>query len=260
MNLKNLQNIIKRRGSQKKAPSPKQLKATARRVAAPAEEPYYEDDEPNVRLSRAFLVVMLLHVVAVGGIFLFSSFKKEGGRAASPAKEEKTKETVVSQDAHADSREYVVGDEETLGSIASAFGISRADLASINRLSPDATVHAGDKLQIPSKTTIQPADLDVKKLLNQPAKQEIVKVSVTTPKAPMVETAKVQTDLQVVQKAEPVKTTEAHSLDRFYVVQKGDNPVGIAKKLKVKYQDLISANKITDPRKLQIGQKLIVPE
>jgi murein DD-endopeptidase MepM/ murein hydrolase activator NlpD len=43
-------------------------------------------------------------------------------------------------------------------------------------------------------------------------------------------------------------------------VKKGDNPVGIAKKLKVSYNDLIALNHIDDPRKLQIGQKLLVPD
>jgi LysM repeat protein len=40
---------------------------------------------------------------------------------------------------------------------------------------------------------------------------------------------------------------------------KGDNPVTIAKKLKVSYGDLIALNHIEDPRKLQIGQKLLIP-
>ncbi len=46
----------------------------------------------------------------------------------------------------------------------------------------------------------------------------------------------------------------------FYIVAKGDNPVKIAKKLKVSESDLLAANHIDDPRKLQIGQKLIVPK
>jgi LysM repeat protein len=43
-------------------------------------------------------------------------------------------------------------------------------------------------------------------------------------------------------------------------VKKGDTPVTIAKKLKVSYNDLMALNHIDDPRKLQIGQKLLVPE
>ena len=47
---------------------------------------------------------------------------------------------------------------------------------------------------------------------------------------------------------------------KVYVVVKGDNPVTIAKKLKVSYDDLIELNHIADPRKLQIGQKLLIPK
>jgi LysM repeat protein len=47
---------------------------------------------------------------------------------------------------------------------------------------------------------------------------------------------------------------------KVYVVTKGDNPVTIAKKFKVSYDDLLALNHIDDPRKLKIGQKLLIPE
>jgi LysM repeat protein len=43
-------------------------------------------------------------------------------------------------------------------------------------------------------------------------------------------------------------------------VVKGDNPVTISKKLKVSYDDLLTLNQIENPRKLKIGQKLLVPD
>lgn len=46
---------------------------------------------------------------------------------------------------------------------------------------------------------------------------------------------------------------------KHYVVARGDTPVSIAKKFKVPYDDLLAANHIDDPRKLKIGQKLIIP-
>jgi N-acetylmuramoyl-L-alanine amidase len=46
---------------------------------------------------------------------------------------------------------------------------------------------------------------------------------------------------------------------KTYVVQKGDSPAGIAKKFKVSYADLLRTNNIEDPKKLQIGQKLLIP-
>jgi len=50
------------------------------------------------------------------------------------------------------------------------------------------------------------------------------------------------------------------SSGKTYVVKKGDNPVAIAKKLKVSYSDLMALNHLDDPRKLQIGQKLLIPK
>jgi LysM repeat protein len=44
-----------------------------------------------------------------------------------------------------------------------------------------------------------------------------------------------------------------------YTVQKGDNLAGIAKKTGAKQQDIINANKITDPSKINLGQTLFIP-
>ena len=43
-------------------------------------------------------------------------------------------------------------------------------------------------------------------------------------------------------------------------MKKGDNPVTIAKKLKVPYDDLMALNHIEDARKLRVGQKLLIPK
>lgn len=70
-------------------PTPrKRLRAAAQRTAKYSEEDG-ASEEPNVRLSRAFVVVLLLHVVAVGGIFAFSALKdRQTGTLA--GKSEKT--------------------------------------------------------------------------------------------------------------------------------------------------------------------------
>ena len=64
-------------------------------------------------------------------------------------------------------------------------------------------------------------------------------------------------------KSDPAKPAETSSVktdsSKTYVVAKGDNPVSIAKKLKIPYDDLMAVNDIDDPHKLKIGQKLIIP-
>jgi len=59
--------------------------------------------------------------------------------------------------------------------------------------------------------------------------------------------------------ATPATATEVKDSGVLYTVAKGDKPVAIAKKLRVAYDDLLKLNKIEDPTKLRIGQKLHVP-
>ncbi len=241
MNIKNLFQKAK----------PKQLNASTRRASIAAAEDY-DNDEPNVRLSRAFLVVMLLHVVAVGGIFAFSSLKKNAPATIEPAVEDLNSKTA---DIPSDSRTYKVASGDSLGSIASTFGLTRNDLETANNLGESSKIQPGDKLIIPAKSSAQPVPLNVQKLLqlSQSPKAETVKS--VKPALP------VPVSNKMVKTAEAVKSVPtSDSAETIYVVQKGDNPVVIAKKHGIKYADLIEANKITDPKKLQIGQKLIIPK
>jgi LysM repeat protein len=44
-----------------------------------------------------------------------------------------------------------------------------------------------------------------------------------------------------------------------YTVQKGDTLAVIAKKTGAKQQDIINANKLADPSKINLGQTLFIP-
>jgi LysM repeat protein len=146
--------------------------ATRRPLRTSAQAKYDDMSEPNMKLSRALLVVLLLHVVAVSGIIAFNAIKTRQTAAASPA----------------------------------------------------ATSNAPP----PSQSSSAPA----------------------SPAANVSKT-------EHVEKANPVRSTsESH---KVYIVAKGDTPVTIAKKFKVSYDDLIALNHIDDPRKLRVGQKLLIP-
>jgi LysM repeat protein len=180
----------------------KKLRAATQRSAPKYAEDEYGSDEPNVKLSRAFVVVLLLHVVAVGGIFAFSALKD---RQMNPAKTAKspTQET----------------------------GPASAGTAQPASKDPAAAAH---KIKTADATT-KPVPLDVQKLID----------------SPRVTSVKSQTNAAQETVSDGGKT---------YVVQKGDNPAGIAKKFKVNYTELLKANGIDDPRKLQIGQRLTIPK
>jgi LysM repeat protein len=156
----------------------KKLRATAVRRpirAGIATADYGEIAEPSMKLSRALLVVLLLHVVAVAGIIAFNAIKTRQG-------------------------------------------------------------------SLPSASTTAPTTIGVPQTETKPQ-------AVTQNAAPVV-----------AQKTNPKPQLKIAESGKTYVVAKGDNPVTIAKKFKVSYDDLVTLNHIDDPRKLKIGQRLLIPE
>jgi LysM repeat protein len=176
----------------------KPLKVTPRRklrAAAKYAEEDYSAEEPNVKLSRAFVVVLLLHVVAVGGIFTFSALK----------------------------------DHQT-GSTAEKAEPANQKLPA----TPGNAARGSGTADKPAGKTV-PADV-----------QKLVDSSHVSGG----NGAKTQNNIAQEGAGESAK---------MYVVQRGDSPAGIAKKFKVSYADLLRTNNIEDPKRLQIGQKLVIP-
>jgi len=174
--------------------------ATARRAsAASAGMDFGDIPEPNMKLSRALLIVLLLHVVAVSGIIAFNAIK--------------TRESSFSPTVPANTENKIADTTRTA---------LRAEVAKPR----DAVVGK------------ESAPRDDAKLSHSPPKDEHAK-------APSFANATAR------------KPT---SSGKTYIVKKGDNPVTIARRLKVSYDDLIALNHIEDPHKLQIGQKLLVPK
>jgi LysM repeat protein len=163
--------------------------ATARRsrsLGLPDEMDYEEMAEPNMKLSRALLIVLVLHIVAVAGIVAFNTIK------------------------------------------------TREDLPESN---PGVKASAEASIAPSVAPTAAP---------NEAAK------AVAQPQTKVVEAP-----------AKPVTPPASSSVKdsgKVYTVVKGDNPVTIARHLKVSEADLLALNQITDPRRLQINQKLKIPE
>ncbi len=152
-----------------------------------------------MKLSRALLIVLLLHVVAVSGIIAFNAIK--------------TRQNSFVPVAPANSQDNSAATNAGLASDANASNLQ--SLAQKENAPRDE-----------AKTS--------RSLSKPPDKDEHAKSS-EHEKAPT-------------------------PLGKVYMVVRGDNPVTIAKKLKVSYDDLLALNHIEDPRKLQIGQKLLIPK
>lgn len=159
----------------------------ARTLGLPDEMDYEEMAEPNMKLSRALLIVLVLHVVAVAGIVAFNTIKTRENERAPTATE-----TAV----------------PPVAATPAAASLAEASPALPNDVAKVAPSH-----------TLKPAEK-------------------TTPA--------------------PIRSSVKDS-GRTYTVVKGDNPVTIARHLKVSEADLLELNQITDSRHLQINQKLHIP-
>jgi LysM repeat protein len=240
-----IKSLLKRTPPQQQAPK-KRLRATAQRTSAKYQQDKSEAEEPNVKLSRAFVVVLLLHVVAVGGIFVFSALKDRQQASPAPGKgqpggakaslQANTIATSHNELTPAANSSHRVKPGETLASIAAAKGLTAHDLELANNLKPSAALTPGKELVIPDKAALRPVPLDVQKLVENPR-------TTSNPKTNNL--------------AAGDKSTE--ETGRTYVVQRGDTPTLIAKRLKVSAAELLRLNNIEDPKKLQVGQKLAVP-
>jgi LysM repeat protein len=116
---------------------------------------------------------------------------------------------------------YTVSSGDTLSGIAKRNKLTKAELASANNLRPSSTLHVGQKLVIPSKSATHPA-------------AEAAGPAAEKAQAPLTEATK-------------------------HVVKPGETLGGIARKYGVKQGDIAVANNITDPRRIQPGQELVIP-
>lgn len=228
-------------------------KATAAQAAAPTSQ---DDDEGTNRLSGAFLVVLLLHIIAVVGVFAFARIKESRIRNTAPDKPvQTTAKAVAAKPAAAKAsaptpaaviaaatppqaapREavktpsssthniHIVKDGETLSKIAFAYSTGVPDFVSTNKLKNPSDIHPGQALTIPSGKQAQKAFGATE---GKPAPAAVQKTTPTTAKT--------------------------------YVVRKGDTPMKIAREHGCTYEDLMKVNNVKDPKKIQTGQELRLP-
>ena len=224
------------------------------------------DSEPNMRLSRAIMVMLLLHVVAVGGIFAFSYIKeKDVGRASKdqngtstgfveaedsvvPVKNgvtDATRKKTAASPGPAHPSIHVVRAGETLTRIANDHGVTLEALVAVNGASTVTNgLHPGQELKLPDKSpepehTVPDSAANALDLIEGRPNTSAATAANATPSA-----------------------KNGHlppDSGKVYVVGKGESPYVIAQKLKVSYDALLKLNQIDDPKKLKPGQKLRIP-
>lgn len=249
-------------------------------------------DTPDVRLTRVFTIVLILHVVAVGGILAFKMVEKASTpetlaaitgteetttetetAAAAPEAETAKPETAAAVKADAaekpaaesallvdhpsavEYQEYRVGSGDSLISIARELGVSASKIREINNLDSGGNLAVGRWIRVP-KTEKTTSSVGSSVAAVEPAKPK------PTPKPePVVEKPAPQKPAVAAAPAtpKPEPAAPASANRDSYKVQKGDTLFGIARQFGIKYQDLMAANGIQKPEHLQAGQTLRVP-
>ena len=127
----------------------------------------WHSEVPNIKISRAFVVVLILHVVAVGGILAFEMFKPKTVTASvmNPEKgndevlsKEITKENLAEKqpDVEKDNgfERYTVRSGDSIRAIAESYKISRTELLAANLIDEEHPLVSGRVLRIPKLSLV----------------------------------------------------------------------------------------------------------
>gem|GEM_PF-434480 len=251
--------------------------AQTKLAANVTEEQDWYLDTPDVRLTRIFTVVLLLHVLAVGGILAFKMIDKASGEvgmqiasaSVSPQKIEKKRSTLAAKVTQPQSQEEHSGVEPKSVSDRSDVILKEKALPAPLRRDPTKgkqyRVVAGDTLvEIANKLRIDPDVLRKKnsirsdnelypgRWLDLPDVKQALQISESAVSKPVSEVG-------TNKMAKPEGAFDSGEKST-YLVQSGDTLWAISRKFGITYQELITANKVLNPQKIQIGQKLIIPE
>lgn len=251
------------------------LQAHANRLTPSVYEDY---EEPTTKLSTAFVVVLVLHLVAVGGIYAFHSIKAKRREAdgtstalktSAPAPQSAVAAIPVPAKpaAPAATPPPAVASAAAAHAVASPIAAPVATRAVATPPKPDNAVShlpapAGPSAVIPAQKP-SPAP-GTQTAATQPSVGAQtgpggnVAGNTVSAKAQPVSVTPVKA-VAVVPAVQPVAVVAVDATPRTYTVVKGDNPVAIAKKMGVSYDEMLKVNGIEDPRKLQIGQVLKMP-
>ena len=221
------------------------LQASASRLTQPVYDDY--EEEPTTKLSTAFVVVLVLHLVAVGGIYAFHSIKahrREADGTAVAANPGAAKKTAPPQAVDAASAHNKA--------VAPAMAPKSPVVAppATAAAAPSPAALAPPVQPAPVKPAASGGVVDKSQAAAQTAPSAVLPQPKAVASAPVAAAAK---------STVPVAPVPAETSGRTYTVVKGDNPVTIAKKMGVNSEELLKLNGLDDPKKLQIGQVLKVP-
>ncbi len=234
------------------------------RVAATA-TPEMEFEDGSSKISRALTIIFLIHIVAIGLIFVHQNFLE--GRAPEETKVTKNesaaaaampapRRTDLPQLSRGD-MPYIVSQGDNYARISAELEVDEGDLRLLNK---HAEIVPGLILKIPPKRIVatEPAEITEIREQNSSLPDRGLVENVDISNAPRAQLVRPNT----TRSAQPSVGSEAAKVStsgKSYVVQSGDSVWRIANKFKVNQDALMKANGITDVRKMKTGMSLVIP-
>ncbi len=228
------------------------------RVAAAAATNEIEADENSSKISRALTIIFLIHIVAIGLIFVHQKFL-DGRTPDEPKSAKAEKQEAIPEVAaikpRADLPRLAAGDKPFLvrqgdnyARVAAAAGVDEGDLRLINK---HVDITPGLILKIPPKRPAAEAPVAATSLGEIPTEDSGLVDAVDPRDAPRAKLVRPN--------IAPVAATPVTTSGKTYVVKSGDSIWRIANKFKVNQDALMKANGISDPGKLKVGASLAIP-
>lgn len=237
-------------------------------AAAAAPLPEVEMDEGGSKVSRALTIIFLIHIVAIGLIFIHQKFLD--GRPSETAETAKAVEAAPVVEKPRENLPRLTGGEkihvvragDNYARIAEAEGVDEGDLRLLNQ---HVEMRTGLILKIPPQRIVadeSPEMVETRNQLPSDAERGLVEnVDVSNaPKAQLVRPNVNHAENAPRPAADVIPSSVPAAAGKSYVVQPGDSVWRIANRFKVNQDVLMRANGISDARKMKTGMKLVIPQ
>ena len=234
------------------------------RVAATASASDLDGDDNSSKISRALTIIFLIHIVAIGLIFVHKHFLegKTIGSVATVKAEPAPSVAAIAPVSRAELPKLSSGDSPYLVSRGDNYSVIAKDLnvdeEELKLINKHIDIRPGLILSIPPKRIVAEEPAEVTAIRSQaPSDADrglVENIDVTNaPRAQLVRPNLART-------ASTASATPALASGKSYVVQNGDSVWRIANRFKVSQDALMKANGISDARKMKIGMTLSIPK
>ncbi len=228
------------------------------RVAATSAQEF-ENEDSSSKISRALTIIFLIHIVAIGLIFVHQKFL-DGKTLGAPKQAVAVKPAAaMAASGHSGAlpklkpqdESYIVSQGDNFEIIATKLGLEESALRQAN---PGTEIGPGIILKLPSKRIVaqDPPEIAAIRQQNVGDSDRGMVENVDVSNAPRATLVRPNV-------ASSLKATPSAASGSSYVVKSGDSVWRIANRFKVDQKALMKANNISDARKMKIGMNLVIP-